>query len=104
MTILELFNIIENNLTFDEIKGELTVDESKITWRYNSDMVDDDSEPYYDEYPYYVDGGDNKLFEVYDEDVDIIENIIDDYTTEDSWDISEPEIEDGEIYFHITKK
>lgn len=102
MNILDFYNKLENNLTFDELKGKVTINENKINWKYSLDMGDD-SEPYYDEIPYYAPSLESKLYNIYILDVEIIESIIDGYSLENEWVVTEPEVEDDEISFNIVK-
>lgn len=106
--IINLFNDLQINLSFDEIKGEITLNENIITWNYNLDMKDNESEPYYnedDEYCFdFKPSIEEQLNDVYNEDIVIVENIIDDVSVLDDWKITEPEIEDENISFKISLK
>ena len=105
--VLNLYNDLQLNLSFDEIKGEITKNENEVIWNYNLDMKDDESDPYYNDNEYCFDFEptiEEQLNNVYNNDIEIIENIIDDIDSLNNWDISEPEIEDENISFKISLK
>lgn len=104
--LINLYNDLEVNLSFDEIMGKMILTEDTIKWNYNLDMVDEDSKPYYDEddFSIFKPSIEEELNNAYDNDIEIIENIIDDIYTHNNLVISEPEIDDNDISFEITLK
>lgn len=104
MDIIEFYNALENNLSFDDVKGVLELKENEIIWKYNLEMDDGEDEPYYEDSLYYEPTPQAKLFDIFEHDVEIIEGIVDGYLFESDWIIGEPEIDEEEVFFRIHRK
>jgi len=105
MNINELFEIIQDNLEQDEIKGELIIHDNSIVWSYDLNNEDVDVDDTYDEdedflFNFESTSSEEKLMEIYHADIEIIERIIDDYG-DDEWEFTEPKTLKTSISFKI---
>jgi len=105
MNINELFEIIQDNLEQDEIKGELIIHNNSIVWSYDLNNENVDIEDTYDEdedflFNFETTSSEEKLMEIYHADIEIIERLVDDYCN-DEWEFTEPKVLKTSISFKI---
>ncbi|MFW6247468.1 MAG: hypothetical protein ACOC22_04845 [bacterium] len=105
MNINEIFEILQDNIEQDEINGELTLCDSYIVWSYDLYNEDIEEDVEYDDdedflFSFEFTSSEEKLMEIYQTDIEIIERIVDDFD-EKGWEFSEPKILKTSISFKI---
>jgi hypothetical protein len=113
MSINDLFEQIQNRFNLDEIKGNFTIDGNCIIWSCDSGCIeteetekivfindDGDEETYYG---YTLDSMsiEEKLTDVYNEDIIKINDFFEMIEETDNWYFSEPDIYEDSITFKI---
>jgi hypothetical protein len=106
MNINELFEKIQENFLPEQLKGEFQLQSNRIVWTYDikkdSEEIDapndDDDEA---EENFGVLSPEELLQEVYDEDLQAVEEFLDELEEYDNWTLSEPETNETTISFRI---
>ncbi len=106
MNINELFEIIQNKLSPEDLKGEFTLHGNCIIWTYNLDNdlneieipnEDDDEQ----DFGFEAQSSEELLQEAYDKDFILLEGLFDEIDESDNWSFSEPETNKNIISFKI---
>lgn len=109
MSITNLYDALEDNLSFDDINGELMLTDETIIWVYSldkhfndddstSDFQDDESD---EQFNFSSESNEEILQNKHKEDFEKIELVLDELEEEVSWTFSDPEIVDDIISFKI---
>ena len=106
MNINELFEKIQNEFDDDDLKGELIIQGNVIIWSFNLsddidefDYVEEDNDEHV--FNYEAQSDEERLIEVYHEDVENIKLFFDELGEIDKWTFSDYEIVDEVILFKI---
>jgi len=106
MNVNELFEKIQDKFNPENFNGEFTLHGNLIVWEYN---LEDDSENIETlnndddelEFDFESQSAEELLFEAYQEDLLLIEEILDEFEELDSWSFSEAETIENSISFKI---
>jgi hypothetical protein len=106
MNINELFEKIQEKFSEEELKGEFTLQGNCIVWEYNLDNnseeiqapVNDDDELTFD---FEATSPEELLQEAYNEDLELLEGLLDEYEETENWTLSDSEVIDNTISFKI---
>lgn len=104
MNINELFEKIQNEISVDEFNGEFTLQGNCIIWTYdldndyeNIDIDEEDDQ----EYCFESMSSEEALREIYQEDLEYLQEFLDENDESDKWTFSEPDVVDKIISFKI---
>jgi len=117
MSISKLYEQLEENLSYEnkggnvvlDIKGELMLNDKTIIWTYNLDKYFDDGlhdDEYVDDeevemFNFTSESNEELLQNIYREDFEKIEMVLDELTDIYDWNVSEPKIKGDVISFKI---
>lgn len=107
MNINELFEKIQENFLPEQLKGEFQLQGNRIVWTYDikidSEEIDvpNDDEDEETEENFGVLSPEESLQEVYDEDLQAVEEFLDELEEYGNWTFSEPETNETTISFRI---
>jgi hypothetical protein len=106
MNTRELYDEIQENLSEENLKGEFTLKGNCIVWLYNLDenseeieIPDEDDDEY--NYSFESQSAEELLQEAYDEDKELLEQLLDTLNVYDDFTFSEQEIRGNKISFKI---
>lgn len=103
MNINELFEKIQDEFSFDELKGEFLLQGNCIVWSYNLeedteeiDYQDDD-----EEFSFETTSSEELLQEAYQEDLEKLNELLDEIEETSNWNISDFESTENIISFKV---
>ena len=107
MNINELFELLQDNVS-DELNGEITLHKNDIIWSYIIEDIDDE---YIDDeededffFGFETASNQEKLIEIYEEDLHTIQMTLVEHDLENDWKLSEFAINQNSIFFNISLK
>jgi hypothetical protein len=104
MNINELFELLQDNI-FDKIEGEITLHKNTIIWTYTIEDIEEDLSDFEDEEDFFLGfettSFEEKLIEIYNDDLEIIQLTLAEYNEEDNWRFDEYKTKENTITFKI---
>jgi hypothetical protein len=107
MNINELFEVIEEKLQEEDLKGEFELQGKSILWTYDGNSEEEeeslsDYEEDEDMFGFSTQTTEELLIEAFQEDAEKLEELLDEIDEYYNWNISEFEINENKICFYIT--
>jgi hypothetical protein len=106
MNINELYEILQDSV-LDNINGEFILHKNSIVWSYTLENIEEESSSNYDEenddffFSFETICPEEKLIDVYNDDIEIIRLTLFEYNQEDEWEFSDYKIKGDSISFKI---
>ena len=107
MNITELFEEIQKKFKFNELKGDITINNNSILWSYSFENDSNEIDHFFDieddgaDFSFNALTSEEILYEAHEEDLNKIEMFLDKIDELDNWTIDDPYIGGDTISFKI---